>query len=276
METSSKVSRLEGRFSEDRLAYRRWDPADPHAVVVIAHGYAEHSGRYDHVAVPLADAGLSVWALDHAGHGLSKGDERGNVGSVEQAVADMDEFVSLASASTPGLPVFLVGHSMGAMLAVAYAESHQDRLAGVVVTGAAVVLGDMIAELLALDEIPVVPLGEFVSRDPAVAQDYDADPLNYHGAMPRDVLRQAPERIEAVRSRFPTITVPILAMHGEQDALAPMQASLDIVAGVSSGDRMLRIWPGLYHEIFNEPERDQVIAEVVRWITERLPARAAA
>jgi alpha-beta hydrolase superfamily lysophospholipase len=165
---------------------------------------------------------------------------------------------------------------MGGLLAVAYAENHQDRLAGVVVTGAAVVLGDMITELLALDEIPAVPLGEFVSRDPTVAQDYDEDPLNYHGAMPRDVLQQAPERIEAVRSRFGTITVPILAMHGEQDALAPMQASLDIVTGVSSGDRMLRIWPGLYHEIFNEPERDQVIGEVVRWITERLPAAAAA
>ena len=274
MGTSSKVSRLEGRFSDDRLAYRRWDTTDPSAIVVIAHGYAEHSGRYDHVAAALASAGLSVWALDHAGHGLSKGDERGNVGSVEQAVADMDEFVSLAAASAPGLPVFLVGHSMGGLLAVAYAENHQDRLAGVVVTGAAVVLGDMITELLALDEIPAVPLGEFVSRDPTVAQDYDEDPLNYHGAMPRDVLQQAPERIEAVRSRFGTITVPILAMHGEQDALAPMQASLDIVTGVSSGDRMLRIWPGLYHEIFNEPERDQVIGEVVRWVTERLPAAA--
>ncbi len=219
MGTSSKVSRLEGRFSDDRLAYRRWDTTDPSAIVVIAHGYAEHSGRYDHVAAALASAGLSVWALDHAGHGLSKGDERGNVGSIEQAVADMDEFVSLAAASAPGLPVFLVGHSMGGMLAVAYAESHQDRLAGMVVTGAAVVLGDMITELLALDEIPAVPLGAFVSRDPTVAQDYDEDPLNYHGAMPRDVLQQAPERIEAVRSRFGTITVPILAMHGEQDAL---------------------------------------------------------
>jgi alpha-beta hydrolase superfamily lysophospholipase len=88
------------------------------------------------------------------------------------------------------------------------------------------------------------------------------------------VLREAPTRIEAVRSRFAEITVPILAMHGEQDALAPMQGSIDVIAGVSSGDRALRIWPGLYHEIFNEPERDRVIAEVIRWITERLPPAA--
>jgi alpha-beta hydrolase superfamily lysophospholipase len=271
---SSTVTRREGRFSDDRLAYRVWDVDDPAAVVVLAHGYAEHSGRYDHVGTALAEAGLTTWALDHVGHGLSKGDMRGDVGSVEHAVADLDDFVSLASGAAPSLPVFLVGHSMGGMLAVAYAEEHQDRLAGVVITGPAVVLGEVITGLLELDEIPVVPLGEFVSRDPAVAQAYDGDPLNYHGAMPRDVLREAPTRIEAVRSRFAEITVPILAMHGEQDALAPMQGSIDVIAGVSSGDRALRIWPGLYHEIFNEPERDRVIAEVIRWITERLPPAA--
>jgi alpha-beta hydrolase superfamily lysophospholipase len=269
---TSKVTRREGRFADERLAYRVWDVADPKAIVVIAHGYAEHSGRYDHVGMALAEAGLAAWALDHAGHGLSKGDERGNVGSVEDAIADMDTFVAMAAASAPSLPVFLIGHSMGGMLAVAYAEQHQDRLDGMVVTGSAVVLGDMITELLELEEIPAVPLGEFVSRDPTVAQAYDEDPLNFHGAMPRDVLRQAPERIESVRSQFGKITIPILAMHGEQDALAPMQASLDIINGVSSADRMLRIWPGAYHEIFNEPEKDRVIAEAVRFVTERLPA----
>src|SRR5438477_11919237 len=109
---ASTVTRREGRFSDDRLAYRVWDTADPKAIVVIAHGYAEHSGRYDHVGVALAEAGLSAWALDHAGHGLSKGDDRGNAGSVEDVIADMDTFVTLASASAPSLPVFLIGHSM--------------------------------------------------------------------------------------------------------------------------------------------------------------------
>ena len=271
---SSNATRYEGRFNDDRLAYRRWDAEDPHAIVVIAHGYAEHSGRYDHVGTALAEAGLATWALDHAGHGLSKGDVRGDVGSVEHAVSDLDDFVLLAAASEPSRPVFLLGHSMGGMLAVAYAEEHQDRLAGVAVTGPAIVLGEMITGLLDLDEIPEVPLGEFVSRDPDVATAYDQDPLNYHGAMPRQVLQEAPARIEAVRSRFGVITVPILAMHGEQDVLAPMQGSIDLIAGVSSGDRTLRIWPSLYHEIFNEPERDRVIGEVIRWITERLPVAA--
>src|SRR5437764_6967147 len=173
---TSNVSRHEGRFSDDRLAYRVSDTADPKAIVVIAHGFAEHTGRYAHVGTALAGAGFAACALDHAGHGLSKGDERGNAGSVEDAVADMDQFVTLASASAPGVPVFLLGHSMGGMLAVAYAEQHQDRLAGLVVTGPAVVLGEMISALLELDEIPAVPLGAFVSRDPAVAQAYDDDP----------------------------------------------------------------------------------------------------
>lgn len=272
--TSSSATRRQGRFSDDRLAYRVWDSVQPRAIVVIAHGYAEHSGRYDHVGAALAEAGLTAWALDHAGHGLSKGDERGDVGTVEHAVGDLDDFVSLASESAPRLPVFLIGHSMGGMLAVAYAEAHQDRLAGVVVTGPAIVLGEIITGLLELDEIPVVPLGEFVSRDPSVATAYDEDPLNFHGAMPRRVLEEAPARIGAVRSRFGDITIPILAMHGEQDALAPMQGSVDLIAGVSSGDRTLRIWPGAYHEIFNEPERDRVIGEAIRWITDRLAASA--
>ena len=269
---ASTVTRREGRFSDDRLAYRVWDTADPKAIVVIAHGYAEHSGRYDHVGTALAEAGFSAWALDHFGHGLSQGDERGNPGATEDVIADMDEFVTLASAANPGLPVFLIGHSMGGMLAVAYTEEHQDRLTGVVVTGAAVVISDMIMGLLELDEIPAVSLAPFVSRDPVVVQAYDDDPLNYHGAMPRDMLAQAPERIERVRSNFGKISVPILVMHGEHDGLAPMQAAIDIIAGVTSGDRTLRIWPSLYHEIFNEPEKDAVISETLRWITERLPA----
>jgi acylglycerol lipase len=265
------VTRREGRFSDNRLAYRVWDVENPAAVVVIAHGYAEHSGRYDHVGMALASAGFAAWALDHFGHGLSEGEARGNVGEVDQAVEDLDEFVRMAAASAPDRPVFLLGHSMGGMLAVAYTEQHQDRLAGVVITGPAVVIGDMIMGLLELDEIPAVSLAPFVSRDPEVVQSYDDDPLNYHGAMPREMLEKAPERIEAVRSQFGKITIPLLAMHGEQDALAPMQASIDVIAGVTSGDRTLRIWPGLYHEIFNEPEKDAVIGEAIRWIAERVP-----
>ena len=269
---ASSITRREGRFSGDRLAYRVWEATDPKAIVVIAHGYAEHSGRYDHVGAALAEAGFSTWALDHYGHGLSEGEERGNVGEIENAIADMDEFVTLASASNPGLLVYLIGHSMGGMLAVAYTEEHQDRLAGVIVTGAAVVISDMILSLLDLEEIPAVSLAPFVSRDPEVVQAYDDDPLNYHGAMPREMLAKAPEQIERVRSQFGKISVPILVMHGEHDGLAPMQAAIDIIAGVTSGDRSLRIWPELYHEIFNEPERGAVIGETIRWITDRVPA----
>src|SRR5205085_11424719 len=109
--SASTITRREGRFSNDLLAYRVWETVDPKALVVIAHGYAEHSGRYDHVGTALAEAGLATWALDHFGHGLSAGDARGNAGSVEDAVADMDEFVTLASASAPTLPVFLDGPS---------------------------------------------------------------------------------------------------------------------------------------------------------------------
>src|SRR5439155_14981031 len=162
---------------------------------VLAHGFAEHSGRYAHVAEPLVGAGFTTWALDHHGHGLSDGD-RGDARSPDEAVADMDSLVDMAVAERPGLPVFLVGHSMGGLLAIAYAEEHQDRLAGLVVSGAAVSVNQMLLDLLELDEIPAVPLAPFVSRDPEVVKGYEDDPLIHHGAMPRHMLAEAPTRME--------------------------------------------------------------------------------
>src|SRR5438046_2399087 len=102
------ITRREGRFSRDRLAYRVWEVDNPKAIIVIAHGYAEHSGRYDHVAAALGEAGFTSWALDHFGHGKSEGDIRGSVGTVEEAIEDLDEFVRMAAASAPDLPVFLI------------------------------------------------------------------------------------------------------------------------------------------------------------------------
>ena len=212
--TSPRVSPRDGRFAGGRLYYRVWDAPDPKALVVLAHGFAEHSGRYAHVAEPLVGAGFTTWALDHHGHGLSDGD-RGDARSPDEAVADMDSLVDMAVAERPGLPVFLVGHSMGGLLAIAYAEEHQDRLAGLVVSGAAVSVNQMLLDLLELDEIPAVPLAPFVSRDPEVVKGYEDDPLIYHGAMPRHMLAEAPTlAVSTLTNPFPPrppTTSPILS-----------------------------------------------------------------
>jgi alpha-beta hydrolase superfamily lysophospholipase len=256
----------EGRWAADRLYYRVWDAEQPRATIVLAHGYGEHSGRYEHVGDALAAAGFTTWALDHHGHGQSAGDPRASVRSVGAAVDDLDAFVDLVQAddASPS-PYFLIGHSMGGLIATAYAEKHQDRLRGLVLSGAAVAVNDALAALQDMEEIPEVPLAPFVSRDPEVVKDYENDPLNYLGPMPREMIAAFTEIVD-VRDHLSTITLPVLVMHGEADALVPAQASEDIAATVGSTDVTLKVWPGLYHEIYNEPERNEVIATTVEWV----------
>ena len=144
----------EGRFAGGRLYYRWWRPdGDAKAHVVLAHGYAEHSGRYGHVAAALTDHGFTVWALDHRGHGQSEG-ERANIESVETAVADLDEFVDTVRDEVPDGPLFLAGHSMGGLIATAYAQDHQDRLAGLALSGPLLHVAPELVALADLDEIP--------------------------------------------------------------------------------------------------------------------------
>jgi acylglycerol lipase len=258
----------DGFLAGGRLYYRAWDADGPRATVVIAHGYAEHSGRYEHVAERLVEAGCSAWAIDHRGHGQSEG-ERGNIGSIEAAAADLDRLVDQASATSPDVPVFLVGHSLGGAISMAYVAIHQERLAGLVLSGAVLRVAPEILALADLEEIPVLPLADVVSRDPAVVQAYKVDPLVHLGPPPRGFLNDMATAIPRIVARLPEITLPVLAMHGSADLLAPPAALSDIVAGVSATDVTTRLWPGLFHEIFNEPERDAVLDVVVGWITER-------
>ena len=254
----------EGRFADGRLYYRVWDAPARRATVVLAHGYGEHSGRYEHVGDALAAAGFTTWALDHAGHGQSEG-ERASIGSLAGAVDDLDTFVDAVLDAGGGEPLFLLGHSMGGLISTAYAEKHQDRLTGLALTGPAVAVNEALAALQDMDEIPAIDLSPLVSRDPAIVADYQNDPLNFHGPMPRTMIAAMVE-IAGVRDRLGDITIPVLVMHGEDDGLVPAQASRDIADGVGSEDVTLRLWPGLYHEILNEPERDDVIAVLREWL----------
>ena len=264
----STVAEEEGRHADGRLFHRHWPADDPAGVVVLSHGYAEHSGRYRHVAAALVAAGFDTWAPDHRGHGLSQGAERANIESVELAVSDLDQAVDLAA--RPGLPLFLVGHSMGGLIATAYAEAHQDRLTGLVLSGPLLHVDPGLVALADAPEIPDLGLADAVSRDPAVVADYKADELNWNGPPPRGFLRAAGQ-VDEVRARFGELTLPLLVMQGSSDLLVSAQALRDVVAGVASTDLTARLWPGLFHEIFNEPEKAEVLAVLVDWLRAQLP-----
>lgn len=260
------MSHREGTLDADRVYYQVWEAPDARAEVVLAHGYAEHSGRYAHVAEDLVAAGLTVWALDHRGHGRSAG-ERGDIGSWELAVADVDLLVDEASAS--GRPVFLVGHSMGGAIALAYTEAHQDRLAGLSLSAPAIVIPPEMLALAELDEIPALPLADAVSTDPEVVQGYKDDPLNYLGAPPRNLLLVM-GAVDGILDGLADLTLPIQVMQGSGDLLIPVDALRKVVAGVSSTDLTARVWPGLFHEIYNEQTKGAVVADLVAWISARL------
>jgi alpha-beta hydrolase superfamily lysophospholipase len=247
-------------------------------LVVIVHGFGEHSDRYEWVARRLADAGFAVFAGDHRGHGRSEG-ERALV-DVDDAVADIDRLVDLACAQLPGLPVFMLGHSLGGMLALRYALAHQVRLRGLVLSGplAAVDAPPALARVGRLVARVAPRLGlikldpDLVSRDPEVVAAYRADPLVHHGRVPARTAAQMAETVASFPESVGAITLPTLIVYGTADGLCPPRGSVMLGERIGSDDLTVRAYGGLFHEVLNEPERETVIGDVLGWLEAHLSA----
>lgn len=249
---------------------RWWQPSGTAlANVVIAHGYAEHSGRYESVGARLAGADLAVWSTDVRGHGASSG-ARASVSAIADLVEDVHAVVVRARAERPQVPLFVLGHSMGGLVATALTLAYQPELAGLVLSGAAVGDPAGIEPLLELDPLPEVVLAsEMLSRDPRVGEAYDRDPLNYRGPFRRETLKALTGGARAVRARFAELRLPLLVLHGGDDQIVLPAASEDLFAGASSTDKELGIYPGLRHEILNEPEGPEITDRIARWVRAR-------
>lgn len=278
----TSVEHLEGTRTISRARsgfWRAWLPDDDaRAVVVIVHGLGEHGGRYDRVGQRLAGAGFACYAADHWGHGRSGG-RRANIGRMDRVVSDLAEFVGFATAHTPGVPLFLLGHSFGGLVALQYATGEPAELAGLVLSGAyvQVTVGSPLLRSAAQLLSAVTPnLGvqrvppEYVSRDPDVVAAYRADPLVHHGKVPARTGAEILATTQALPDRLERLRVPMLIMHGSEDRLATPDGSRMVHQRVTMEDRTLRLYDGLYHEIFNEPEQDQVLDDLVGWLAEHI------
>jgi acylglycerol lipase len=276
------VEHLEGSRTLARGGNGHWQAwlpdTDARAVVVIVHGLGEHIGRYDHVGHRLASAGFACYAADHIGHGRSDG-RRANVERMDRVVDDLAEFVGFATAHTPGTPVFVLGHSLGGLIALQYATGESVELAGVVISGAAVQPGvgspvlRSVARLLSavtpnLGVLTLPP--EYLSRDPEVVASYCADPLVHLGKIPARTGAEILAATQALPDRLARLRIPVLILHGEQDRMTTPEGSRMVHQRVAAQDRTLRIYDGLYHEIFNEPEQDEVLDDVIGWLAERI------
>lgn len=250
-----------------RVVVRRRDPdGPPRRVVLLAHGYGEHSGRYAHVLDRLARDGAVVYAPDHLGHGRSEG-ERVLVADVEDLVDDLDQVRRTARGEHPDLPIVLLGHSMGGLLAARYAQRFPDVLAGLVLTGPVVGGSPGIFGLLEHDPIPDVPIDPAVlSRDPAVGEAYAADPLVWHGPFKRPTLEAFVAAVEAIANGPGFGELPVLWVHGEDDQLVPLDSTRPVMDALRGSDMTTRIDPGARHEVLNEIHRDEVLDDVSAFI----------
>jgi alpha-beta hydrolase superfamily lysophospholipase len=259
-----------------RIFWQAWLPAgEPRGVVALAHGISEHSGRYAWTGEQLTARGYALYALDHRGHGRSEG-ARAVIDRVDNAVADLGELIGVARAESAGQDKpFLLGHSFGGFLSLAFATRRQAEIRGLLLSAPVAVLeaaspvqrlaGHVLSAIA--PKLGVFPIdSSTVSRDPDVVRDYDADPLNHHGKLPARTVHEMAQEIGRFPETVPRITVPLLLQVGTADELVPAQSSELVYEWASSEDKTIKRYDGLYHEILNEPERETVVADTLAWL----------
>jgi alpha-beta hydrolase superfamily lysophospholipase len=245
---------------------RTWEAARPTSLVVLVHGYGEHIGRYEHVAAALNEAGSTVYGLDHIGHGRSEG-EPVMIPDYAPVVDDVQSVLEEAKAENPHLPVVVVGHSMGGMIAARHAEVHPGHTAGLVLSAPVLGTWSAAASALALDVIPADPLdSSTLSRDPEVGRDYDADILVWHGPFKRRTLVGLMNCLLDFALDSDKVTGPVLWQHGAEDQLVPLAETRRGIAMLRNADVTEKIYPGARHEVFNETIKDEVLADTTAFI----------
>jgi acylglycerol lipase len=258
------------------LYWHAWLPeGKPKAIIVVVHGIAEHIARYTNLvnfAVPL---GYAVYGPDHQGHGRSEG-TRSYIARFTVYLDDLKTFFDMVRKEYPDLKIFLLGHSMGGLIATAYAVRYQAELAGLIVSAPSLIRGEsvtpaMIKMAKAVSVIqPKMGVAElsstYLSKDKSVVEAYDNDPLVYRGKITARLGAEMFDTMTKLESQVASLTLPMLIMQGSDDKLVNPEGSKMLYEKAASQDKTLKIYEGLYHEIFNEPERDMVFADLEAWL----------
>jgi alpha-beta hydrolase superfamily lysophospholipase len=250
--------------------------------VLLAHGHAEHLGRYGHVIDALLANGFAVAGQDHRTHGRSDGEPRALVRRFDDLVDDFRIMALRVQAAHPDLPVLLVGHSMGGLLAARYALRYQAELAALVLSGPAFILVggtnpllQLVVRLISLP-FPTMPVprseDDGLSTDPAVETQFAADPLCYHGPTRMRTVSEIVRGGKDALKRAPTLTIPLLAMNGSIDPIVSPVGTEEFEHRAGSVDKTLRIWPGMKHEMFHEVDGAEVIQFTIDWLNARVPS----
>jgi alpha-beta hydrolase superfamily lysophospholipase len=266
------------------LHTRRWWPDQPpRAVVLLVHGIAEHSGRYAYLAAHLLLHRIAVLTYDHRGHGHSEG-LRTHVDAFEEYLNDLDLALAWAREEARDLPLFLMGHSMGGLIAARYVvDRRPEDLAGLILSSPALQVPSDLSPLLQRIAGTVSRLAPrlratrldlaHLSRDPAVARAYREDPLCDKGGIRARLGFEILEATRHVRSHPEAFTLPLLLFHGTADRITDPAGSRWLYEQAPAGDKTLNLYDGFYHETFNEPERERVLDDLAGWIEARAGER---
>jgi acylglycerol lipase len=259
-----------------RIYHQCWLPeGEAKAALLLVHGLGEHSGRYGNVVQALVPQGYAAYGLDHLGHGKSEG-AREYVQRFEDYTEPLKSYSDMVQKAQPGKKVFLVGHSMGGLIGAFYLLDHQAELAGAVlsapgvkvpanITPMTIALGKVLsrlapkAGLLALD-------ASGICRDPAVVEAYVNDPLVFHAKTPARLAAEMLRAMQRVTAEASSITLPLLLVQGSADRLVDPAGASMLCEKACCADKTLKVYDGLYHEVFNEPERATVLGDVRAWL----------
>jgi alpha-beta hydrolase superfamily lysophospholipase len=274
----------EGRFSGYgglELYYQCWRPeAKPKAVLTITHGHGEHSGRYGNVVDWFVPRGYAVHAFDLRGHGHSAG-PRGHIDRWDVLREDLGAFLALVREQERGQPVFLMGHSLGGLIALEYVLHHPEGLAGVVASGPVLSEPGISPFLITLSKVlsRIVPRLALksgldttaLSRDPAVVAAYVNDPLVHSFGTAR-LGAELAKAVEWTQAHAADLALPCLIVHGAEDRICPPEGSRIFYENVAFADKERQVYAGYYHEVYNDVGKEQVLAAVQAWIERHLPA----
>jgi alpha-beta hydrolase superfamily lysophospholipase len=279
------MSRLEDHHvtaDGTRLARYAWQPAGtPRALLLLAHGYGEHAGRYEALAAMLVTEGFALQAVDHLGHGHSEG-ERAFVPAADRLAADFLAFSRARAGEQPGVPLVLLGHSMGGAVAAQVALHSPELFSGLILSAPYLEPGRpapaalrgalaLLARVLPRSGVERIP-ARHLSRIEAEVTAYDTDPLVYHGSVPARSAHSLLSAGRQVLQRAQELALPLLILHGLADAIAGSGGSRELHDRASAADRTLRLYPEGRHELLNDETRSEFLTEIRSWLGSRFPA----
>jgi len=261
------------------IYYQKWFPeTSPRAVMVVAHGLAEHSSRYHNLANYFIPRNFAIYAMDLRGHGKSGG-RRCYINRFEEYVSDLEIFMEKVQAEQGDKPVYLLGHSVGAPVAIPFAIAHQDQINGLITSGANLASNVASPILMAMAGIlsAVVPRmgvtlidASLLSRDQGVVNSYINDPLVFRGKIPARTGAELLRMWKTLPARIPALRLPLLVLQGSLDGLSDPAGSKMLFDRAGSRDKTIKLYEGFYHEIFNEKEHELVMRDMEGWLNARL------